>query len=280
MCCDWVQIFVTMGSVQVCVHNTLVVNHPRLSVLFTKGGSHILALLAVIAWMIFDSSVVTGFLSCSNIVDVIASGRIQSLRSGAVLLATLLALHAAAILVGVYSPLSYIANEGNGNASFDNPLLAFGQYMQFTSAPAHLTFPYNLVFGDGFTGRTIELSALEVVLPGIFVAYALRTDVDLNRQFEEVQKSSAQGGVDPEVGLCGSIVPTAVMKTDTPLFKHAMGGCVVGFVVFVVVNRICGEQNAVFYAVPSVVSALVFKTWQMDRLKDVWLGAVKVRSSD
>ena len=267
---------------------------PRLSVLAAVGAS----VTAVLVWASTGSFVMHDVLGCSICVCCIAAIRFPSMKLATLCLSLLLLYD---IFWVFYSSRVFHDNVMVSVATKQapNPLQSLGASCGIKVLAAlkpTLELPIKLLWPStltGASGRYMMLGLGDIVLPGLFVALALRCDLHHAASASSSASTSSSGPLLPinaappfrPIYTSGLLTTSykaqgsdrrVLPRPPLPLFFCAVAGYAVGLVAaFAVGFAFKAAQPALIYLVPGVLLPVAARAWWTGRLLEVWNGPSK-----
>mmetsp|Transcript_71327 Transcript_71327/g.161318 ORF Transcript_71327/g.161318 Transcript_71327/m.161318 type:complete len:411 (+) Transcript_71327:109-1341(+) len=298
-------VVVSFGSASMTLHG-LLDSWPRVQGL--RGMPALVAVLSaglVGAWLLTSHWVPLDMLGVCMSVSVIALVRLPSLKVAAIVLCSLFVYD---IFWVFFSARIFEDNVMVAVATrkADNPAQQLAQAAGVAGADAiahTLQLPIKLMFPAGVSASGAPVYHMlglgDMVVPGLFLAFALAFDVHLDDEHrrkdghasghisgqspdskgdEEAGEVTRGGGtvpILPAVGLVGGGVGgrNETRAAATPYFSGARKGYVAGLIVSMAASQIFGAaQPALLYLVPCVVAPLVFRARKRNHLGLLWRG--------
>ena len=255
----------------------------------------ILSGITFLTWATTGSFIAHDILGCSICICCIAAIRFPSMKLATLCLCLLVCYD---IFWVFYSEYWFHKNVmvNVATKSSPNPLQSFGENYGIKSLAAlnpTIELPIKLMWPAVWTAtaniRYIMLGLGDIVLPGFFVALALRCD--MNQSLDTVHDqpllpisttatatwSIYTGGFFTNTSSklpCSDVALRSKKRLD--LFHFAMCGYFLGLITAFSVGYIFQHaQPALIYLVPGVLLPVAGRAWQTDRLLEIWNGPFK-----
>ena len=256
----------------------------------------ILAGITFLTWATTGSFIAHDMLGCSICICCIAAIRFPSGKL-ATLCLCLLVLYD--IFWVFYSEYFFHKNVmvNVATKSSPNPLQSLGENYGIKSLAAlnpTIELPIKLMWPAVWTAtanvRYIMLGLGDIVLPGFFVALALRCDMnqslDASKHGQPILPITATAAATWSIYTGGFLTNTSSKlpcsdvasrsKKRLDLFNFAMCGYFLGLITAFTVGYVFQHaQPALIYLVPGVLLPVAGRAWQTDRLLEIWNGPFK-----
>ena len=253
------------------------------------------ACITMAVWAMNGSFVAHDILGCAICICCISTIRFPSMKLATLCLSLLLLYDVFWVFYSEYFfKKNVMVNVATKTAP--NPLQAMGasyNIKPLASLRPTLELPIKLMWPSVLSGTTniryIMLGLGDIVLPGFFVALALRCDVNhgmsslstvplLPVSAATATWSIYTGGVHTPSNKQSESGKSPNRAGRPDLFTFAMGGYVLGLVAAFTIGYVFKHaQPALIYLVPGVLLPVAARAWQTNRLLEVWNGPAKSR---
>lgn len=254
------------------------------------------ACVTLAVWAMNGSFIAHDILGCAICICCISTIRFPSMKLATLCLSLLLLYDVFWVFYSEYFfKKNVMVNVATKTAL--NPLQAMGASYNIRPLAAlrpTLELPIKLMWPSVLTGTTnvryLMLGLGDIVLPGFFVALALRCDVNYGLSSQSaipllpVSAATATWSIYAGGFLSTSNKPPSdggrnsnrVARPD--LFSFAMGGYFLGLIAAFTIGYVFQHaQPALIYLVPGVLLPVGARAWQTNRLLEVWNGPGKSR---